>query len=199
MSNALKFIKNVNNSGTVNNLQLLFQFIMGSKKPMLYDSTKAYKKGDFVYKYDEVKGEYHVYMAIQDVRPNSRGLSESYWQKIALKDLMSTGDLALGKSEDAAKISINEPTEINNTIWFKPLKYKSFGYGNVEKEDITLIFDCEHIVGQDDEPDDPDVRLWFDYEFDHEGNPIYVNSDNEEEDIVVDGGLEILLDDFSDF
>lgn len=196
MSNQLKFVKNVNNSGTVNNLQLLFQFILGSDRPDKHDDTQLYKKGDFVYKYVEAEGEYHVYMAIRDTRLYTAITNTEYWQKMSLKDLIAEGKIALGKSEDLIVLSDEEPTQINNDIWLKPLKYKSFG--GVEKEDITLIFEGKDIAGQDDEPDDPNVRLWFDYEFDDEGNLVRLKSDDEEE--TIDGDVfEILLDDFSDF
>lgn len=206
MANSLKFIKNVNYDDAANNLQVLFQFILGSDMPGKHTVDIAYKEGDFVYSFSNTDGEYHVFMAIKNVPEGIKISNDEYWQRMSIKDLISQGKIALGQSEDIVIISDDQPTQENNNVWLKPIKIKDFNPGVVEKEDINLVFDCEHIVGQDDEPDDPNVKLWFDYEFDHEGKPIPMHLDTIEEDEsdienlnFVGSDADLGFDDFDDF
>ena len=210
MANSLRFIKDVNHVDTANNLQVLFQFILGSKTPNKHDISLAYKKGDFVYSYNSTEKQFHVFMAIQDVPELIEIDSTTYWQRMSLKDLISEGTIALGKTEDIITISEIEPTKNNNRVWLKPLREKSFDPGVVEdKYNISLIFNGEQIAAQDDEPDNPDIKLWFDYEFDHEGKPLplkldeteyEINSEeNDSDDFVIFSGSNLNLSEFDDF
>ena len=48
MANSLKHIKKVRSASEVNNMQVLFDFVLGNNMPDKYDPNKVYHYKDFI-------------------------------------------------------------------------------------------------------------------------------------------------------
>lgn len=165
MANALKHIKKVRSTNEVNSMQLLFEFVLGDKMPSKYDPEKTYNPREFVVQLNEVESKYEILMCIART---SGEFDSSKWNKISIKDYINKDQISLGSSKQLIKISEEIPTEVHNRVWMKPLAYKNLNTEIIENGSMMIIFDGDEFRGQDDMPEEENVKIWFDYEFDYE-------------------------------
>ena len=69
----------------------------------------------------------------------------------------------------AIQIAVEQPQDKDNRMWFQPVVIKSGDGGSIDLGGLTSgvninVYENEHFAAQDDEPSEPKVRLWFDYE-----------------------------------
>lgn len=166
MANKLKFVKKVRPANSINNLQMLFEFVMGSDMVDTYDSEKTYSPRDLVIFYGEDVSRHIIYIC----KETTTGPFDSdKWAKISLKEYIKDKNLSLGNSDNITMISEEVPTAENNRVWMKPLLYKDLNVENIENDNMVVVFDGSQFSGQDDKPGkDDNIKVWFDYEFEYE-------------------------------
>lgn len=164
MANKLKFVKKVRPENVINNLQLLFDFVLGDDIPEKYDPEKIYNPLDLVIFYGEDVSKHIIYLCEETT---TGPFDSDKWSKISLRDLIETKDLSLGNMENHITISEEIPTVKNNRVWMKPLIYKDLNVEVIENDNMIIVFNGEEFRGQDDQPDEENIKVWFDYEFDY--------------------------------
>lgn len=161
MANTLKHIKKVRSVDELNNLQILFDFVLGDNMPGKYDPEKTYNSRDFIVHLNEAECKYEILMCNGTTTGE---FDQSKWEKISLKDYINRDQ---GSNKEIIRISEEMPTETHNTLWMEPVAYKDLNTDIIENGNMLIIFNGLEFKGQDDMPDDEGVKLWFDYEFDH--------------------------------
>lgn len=165
MANKLRFVKKVRPENTINNLQLLFEFVMGDDIPEIYDPEKTYNPTDLVIFYGEDVSKHIIYIC----KETTTGPFDSdKWSKISLKDLIESKNLSLGNKDDLITISEEVPTAKNNRVWMKPLIYKDLNVEIIENDNMVVVFNGDEFCAQDDRPEEESIKVWFDYEFEQE-------------------------------
>ncbi len=164
MANSLKHIKKVRSSNEVNNMQLLFDFVLGDTMPEKYDPQKVYNPKDFIIHLNTEESKYEILLCTERTTGN---FDPSKWDKVSLKDYINKDHISLGSNKDLIQINEDLPVEKHNRVWMKPIGYKNLDTDIIENGNVVIIFDGDEIKGQDDIPEEEGVKLWFDYEFDH--------------------------------
>ena len=124
-----------------------------------WQASKAYVVDDFV-KYNGA-----FYRCNTD-HTSSSTFDETKWDKVTITDYMSQGNISVGKNEEIIQIKEEKPTETHNRVWLKPMAYKDLNTEILETGNMTVIFNGDEFRGQDDMPEEENVKLWFDYEYD---------------------------------
>lgn len=167
MANSLKHIKKVRSASEVNNMQVLFDFVLGNNMPDKYDPNKVYHYKDFIIHLNEDNSKFEIFMCTETT---TGPFDESKWDKISIADYIAKDKISVGSQKDIIKISDERPEDEHNRLWMKPIVYKNLNSEILENDSMLIIFDGTEFKGQDDMPDEEGVKLWFDYEFDYENS-----------------------------
>lgn len=154
---SLKHVKNLRDN-SITLLNLLKEYIFGTKEIKLYNKNKTYQKGDLIM-YTNTEGKMEI------LQCNSNNVTGMYDSN--LWDNNIAADFLAGTKSTAKPIILaeNEPTDPTNVMWVQLVKTKDIQIEPIEYSSGTvIIFNANQIIGQDDEPTDTNVKLWFDYE-----------------------------------
>ena len=91
------------------------------------------------------------------------------WHTIYFTSLFGEGSSLDVDFSKVIQLAINQPEDKDNRLWFQPVVVKSGDGENLDLGGLTSgvninVYENEHFAAQDDEPTQPEVRLWFDYE-----------------------------------
>lgn len=164
MANKLKFVKKVRPDNVINNLQILFDFVLGEDIPGKYDPEKTYNPMDLVIFYGEDVSKHIIYLCKETT---TGPFDTEKWSKISLIELIENKQLSIGNSENHTMITEEIPTAKNNRVWMKPLIYKDLNIEVIENDNMIIVFNGNEFCAQDDQPDEESVKVWFDYEFNY--------------------------------
>lgn len=166
MAAKLNFIKNITNNNAVTTYQLILNSLFGDNIPKEYDPSKTYAKGDPIIALMP-NGNYVLKIA------NYGGITGIYddkdWHTIYFTNLFGEGSSLDVDFSKAIQIATNQPEDKDNRLWFQPIAIKSGDGEGLDLGGLTTgvninVYENEHFAAQDDEPTQPEVRLWFDYE-----------------------------------
>ena len=166
MAAKLNFIKNITNNNAITTYQLILNSLFGDKIPKEYDPSKTYAKGEPIISLMP-NGNYVLKIA------NYSGITGIYddkdWHTIYFTSLFGEGSSLDVDFSKVIQLAINQPEDKDNRLWFQPIKVKSGDGENLDLGGLTSgvninVYENEHFAAQDDEPTQPEVRLWFDYE-----------------------------------
>lgn len=164
MSASLKFIKNITNNESLTTYQLVLNSLFGNNLPKEYDSSKIYFKGDPIITISP-NGNYLLKVADED---NITGFyNDDKWTTVYFTSIFGQGSSLGVDFTKAIQISITQPEDKDNRIWFKPVNIKegNINVGEMDNAYNINVYENEHFAAQYDEPiDKPEVRLWLDYE-----------------------------------
>ena len=166
MAAKLNFIKNITNNNAITTYQLILNSLFGDNIPKEYDPSKTYAKGEPIISLLP-NGNYVLKIA------NYSGITGIYddkdWHTIYFTNLFGEGSSLDVDFSKVIQLAINQPEDKDNRLWFQPIVVKSGDGENLDLGGLTSgvninVYENEHFAAQDDEPTQPEVRLWFDYE-----------------------------------
>ena len=166
MASKLNFIKNITNADAVTTYQLILNSLFGDNIPKEYDPTKTYSKGDPIISLMP-NGNYVLKIATGN---DITGIyNDNDWHTIYFTNLFGEGSSLDVDFSKAIQIAVEQPQDKDNRMWFQPVVIKSGDGGSIDLGGLTSgvninVYENEHFAAQDDEPSEPKVRLWFDYE-----------------------------------
>jgi hypothetical protein len=154
----LKHIKSLQDS-QMTLLQILKSFVIGDISVKTYIPDRVYKRGELILYLDGNTGKFELLQCISDSTTGPFNISN--WEKHTLSDHIS------GVKPDNFTIMLSEsqPTHPGNVMWYQTLRTKDQPIDTDKLQTGTiLVFSAAGVTGQDDQPVDPDVKVWFDYE-----------------------------------
>ena len=158
---SITFLKNLKN-GNKTLLEILNSFIFGNKKINVFDPNTIYRKGDLILV--DTEDGLEVRQALIDIE--SREYEETQWSSTIVKDWF------INLSNNIASISKTQPIELENVLWFVPIKYYTDTVPNPDVEEYpsemtTLFSPRAFAVGEYEEGETPseiDTGVFFDIE-----------------------------------
>ena len=170
MAAKLNFIKNITNADAVTTYQLILNSLFGENIPKEYDPTKTYSKGDPIIELLP-NGKYVLIIATGNVITGIYNNND--WNTVYFTDLFGEGSSLDVDFSKAIQISADQPYDKDNRIWFQPIAIQPGDGSSIDLGGLTSgvninVYENEHFAAQDEQPTEPEVRLWFDYEEDNE-------------------------------
>ena len=153
----LRLVKEIKNDLT-DITQLLNEFVFGGKKISLYKETETYHQGDFVVHFNTTLGKYELVCC--RVPETTGSFKPSHWNKDVVSDYISGNKI----NPDIIQVAFDQPTSPINLIWYQIKNVKGeIDYSKIAWDSVIFISSGDQIIAQDDEPESPDTRLWFDF------------------------------------
>lgn len=157
---SLKFIKNIQSpNGTV--LQLLSSYIFGDNDIQPYNPLNVYSRGSMILVFNTITNRFEILQCNDD---NVTGpFNPSKWVRNTVNEYIGGSKV----NDKLIILSVEQPTDPANLVWYQIKNTREDDgidpdkIGNVER---ILILSGNEFIGQDDPPDNHNIKLWMDYE-----------------------------------